>query len=142
MYSYIRTMPEYERAYYREMAKRCEWRAATGKDRYYMQCSIKEPLIGFPGYLNAFFVKLPARVGKLYRHSDSDLQRPCTYVSYNVVVQNNPRCISSWWDPVSGEEMSVVLEEGKVYLTDRTVEHQSWNRGDDDRIHLIVEMPA
>ena len=144
MYTEIRTMPDNEREYYETLAEKATWLDSIADDRHYMQYPIPKdtPLPGFPGYLNAFLVMLPAKIGKLHRHADRDLQRPCPYVSYNAVITNHDQCISGWYPGNGAVLEEVVLEQGKVYLTDRLIDHQSWNYGETDRIHLVVEMPA
>jgi hypothetical protein len=142
MYTKTRATTKAEMAQFHDLLDRAVWEDTFTEDRHWSKSAVVEPLVGFSNYLNAFFIKLPARIGHLHRHHDRDLQRPVPYESYNVVVQSNPLAISGWYH---GDESvllcSTVLQEGHVYLTDRDIMHESWNRGDADRIHLLVEMP-
>lgn len=143
MYKKVGTVSHKEMMNYLDVLSRAEWRESVADDRHYLQASVTEPLLGFPDYVGAFFVMLPAEVGMLHRHADNDLQRKVAIESFNVVITNNEDCISGWYETaILGEKLRwTILEQGKVYLTDRTVDHQSWNYGESDRVHLIVEMP-
>ncbi len=75
------------------------------------------------------WMRLPAVSGKLYRHHDEGF-------GYTIPIETNNDCVSlSYRDDTKKEDH---LEVGKVYFTDRSIEHESFNRGKTDRTHLLV----
>ncbi len=68
--------------------------------------------------------------GKLYRHHDSE------GYGFHIPVETNEDCVSLTYENDIPEEQH--LDLGKIYLVDRSIEHESFNRGDTDRTHLIV----
>ncbi len=74
------------------------------------------------------FLRLPPG-GKLYRHHDEGF-------GYHIPVETNKSCLSLSY--VNGTKTEDRLELGTIYLTDRSVEHESFNNGKTDRTHLIV----
>ncbi len=74
------------------------------------------------------FLRLPAG-GKLYRHADEGF-------GYHIPIETNKDCVSlSYANGIKKEEH---LGLGKIYLTDRSIEHESSNNGKTDRTHMIV----
>ncbi len=69
------------------------------------------------------FVKITPG-GRVHRHSDHGYK-------VHTVLLTNPRCVNSH------DGMPNYLEQGGVYKMDASLEHESWNNGETDRIHLI-----
>lgn len=60
-------------------------------------------------------------------HPHADTGRP----KIHWVLKTNPDCVSRW----GGEDFH--LEELGIYIMDPKTEHESFNNGDTERIHLI-----
>jgi len=67
--------------------------------------------------------------GKLYRHADNGY-------GFHIPVETNDDVVSLSYENGCCKEYH--LEVGKIYHTDRSIEHESFNKGDTDRTHLIV----
>jgi len=74
------------------------------------------------------FLRLPPG-GKLYRHHDKGF-------GFHIPVETNKQCESLSYE--NNIRKVNHLEVGKIYHTDRSIEHESLNNGDTDRTHLIV----
>jgi hypothetical protein len=80
----------------------------------------------------AFFIRLPAG-GSVHRHTDEVVKG----VTHHFVLATNPGC-ENWW--LDGDVERVChLEQGKRYAVERAPIHWSFNRGETDRVHLLVE---
>jgi len=108
-----------------ELAARATWEVV--KDRDYQTSFIDPP----EGWKRAFFIKLPAG-GRLHVHTDTG---DC--VTHHIVVQTNDGCMNFWEE--DGVEYCQHMQLGKRYEVNRTLLHWAVNRGDTDRIHLMVE---
>jgi len=67
--------------------------------------------------------------GKLHRHADEGF-------GFHIPVESNSEVISVCYD--DGVRNEYLLEVGKVYHVDRSIEHESFNDGDTNRTHLII----
>ena len=83
---------------------------------------------------SAFFLVIPPG-GEVHKHTDE----PHPWNSYHVVLLNNPQCRSSMYYD-NGSAQHFYLQAGAIYRVDRSIEHASVNNGDEDRIHLLVEV--
>lgn len=77
-----------------------------------------------------FFLKIPPG-GNVNRHADQE--KNCT--SYHVPVTTNNKCESVIYNP---DKQPYHLPVGGVYEINRTLEHESFNRGKTNRVHLII----
>jgi hypothetical protein len=75
------------------------------------------------------FMRLPPGNGKLYRHSDEGF-------GYTIPIETNEDCVSLSYE--NDAETKHHLEVGKLYFTDRSIEHESFNTGKTNRTHLLV----
>lgn len=83
---------------------------------------------------SAFFLVITPG-GKVHRHTDS----PHPWNTYHIVLLTNPECRNSMYYD-DGSEHHFNLQAGAIYRVDRSIEHGSHNNGDEDRIHLLVEV--
>jgi len=67
--------------------------------------------------------------GKLYRHHDNGF-------GFHIPVETNKDVVSLSFE--NGIRKEHHLQVGKIYHTDRSIEHQSFNNGKTSRTHLIV----
>lgn len=105
-------------------AKHSKWKIVKGPDVNYATA---------PFGLNKF-IKIPSN-GWIKRHSDNG-GRPEGTKTYHVVLSTNPQCINhSYCDP----EQKIHLDKNGVYLFDTWPEHASFNRGETDRVHLVLD---
>jgi len=78
----------------------------------------------------ASFIKL--RPGDhLLRHAD-------TGYGYHIPIETSPEALSLSY--VDGERIEHHLDVGKIYHTDRSIEHESFNAGSIDRTHFLLEL--
>ncbi len=75
------------------------------------------------------FLRLPPG-GKLYRHYDDG-------IGYTIPIETNEWCVCLSYN---GKQKESRLEVGKIYLTDRSIEHESYNKGKTNRTHLLVRL--
>jgi len=134
MYKEIREVLKPELKEYKEILKDVKWEDHFHDHTHYQSANVTVQLTAFPNNRGAFFVKLPAKIGKLHPHSDTHLN------SFVIPIKTNKDRLSYWY-PKEQDSESVCLKEGKVYSADRTVEHGAVNTGKTDSIHLIVQMP-
>jgi len=76
----------------------------------------------------ATFLRLPPG-GNVYRHCD-------TGVGYTIPIETNGDCVSMSYE--QDKKKQTHLNVGKIYYTDRSVEHESVNNGKTNRTHLLV----
>jgi len=137
MYTEIRSVLKEEKKEYKEILKDVKWEDHFSDDMHYQSANVTVPLTEFPNSRQSFFVKLPAKVGTLHRHSDSPGN------SYIIPIRTNKNRISYWYlDGDTYQTRSRCLKVGKVYSADRTIEHEASNTGTTDSIHLVVKMPT
>jgi len=77
----------------------------------------------------AIAVKL-APGGKLHKHTH-DLERDQNKTRYQVVLATNDGCTSR------NGEMTTHLDDRGIYRMTSYLEHEAWNEGATDRIHLV-----
>lgn len=115
--------------YLKHILKQAKWKDVIGpKDDFktwFYNVEIKE----FPIYKRAFFLMIPPD-GKVHRHKDT----PRPEKSYHIPVETNRECQNNMYPGGNFH-----LEVGSIYLVDRQVEHESFNHGKTNRIHLLVE---
>jgi len=136
MYKEIRSVLKPELKEYKEILKNVKWEDHFHDNTHYQSANVTVRLTEFPTSNGAFFVRLPAKVGTLHRHADSNRN------SYIIPIKTNKKRISYWYlDEDTYQTRSICLKVGKVYSADRTIEHEASNTGNTDSIHLIVKMP-
>jgi len=92
---------------------------------------IPELIDRWPGeWKQAIFIKLKPG-DHLFRHAD-------TGYGYHIPIQTSPEALSLSFDD-NGERTEHHLEVGKIYHTDRSIEHESFNAGTSDRTHFLLE---
>jgi hypothetical protein len=100
------------------------WRHKLGPETDYFVWDVSDR---FPDKARAFFLKL-APGGKLHKHVDT-----CRTVTTHYCVESNDQAVMVF----GGEEIR--LKPGESRVVDRKLEHYSYNHGDTDRVHLLVE---
>lgn len=111
-----------------DLAANAEWRHRSLPDRefYTAQVQFWEPCD------RAFFLKIPPN-GFIHRHKDEAIQARVEH----LVLTTNDQCENCWLD---GTEQSIHMKQGYRYeVRNQHIEHWAFNRGETDRIHLIVE---
>jgi hypothetical protein len=87
----------------------------------------------FPGWLDAFYVKLPPG-GRMHKHVDK--ANAAGRDTYHIPVQTNDNCVCYMYEP---DRVAYHLPMGTIYKVDRRIPHESVNGGMSDRIHFLVE---
>lgn len=87
------------------------------------------PLPARESWLTAFYVVIPPN-GHLHPHSHGDAHK---ILRWHIVLQTNAAC--ECWN--AGKPY--FLEELGIYSMEPDHEHEAWNRGETERIHLILE---
>lgn len=109
------------------LAQTAPWREVPGRAydtadvRFWEPCS------------RAFFIRIPAG-GEIPRHHDDFIPN----LTHHLVLQTNEGC-ENWWIDTQGKERSIHLEQGNRYRVAREPLHWAFNRGENERIHLLVE---
>lgn len=115
-----------------DMADKAEWRIRnTPADRNFLTAAVQhwEPCE------RAFFLKIPPG-GFVHRHKDESITARVNH----LVLSTNEHCQNFWQDEV---EQSLHMKQGYRYeVRNQDIEHWSVNRGQTDRVHLIVEYPV
>ena len=115
----IGTISESERKYLLDIVNSRPWNYARDGDFF---CQKGTKVGDFEGRV----VKI-CPGGFLHPHKDEG------HWKSHIVLQTNPKAIT-----VCGGD-SYNLEEGGIYRFDASVEHSAFNKGDTDRIHIIIE---
>lgn len=108
-----------------------------GRDYHTWYCSGLEDIaseIGLlqPPYLQQFYLRIPPR-GFVHRHVDRRKGQ-----TYHIPLTSNEE---SWcYMHQNGATAGHQLEVGGLYWIDRSIEHSSVNNGDNDRIHVLIEI--
>jgi aspartyl/asparaginyl beta-hydroxylase (cupin superfamily) len=110
------------------MVRNANWREVPGR-----KYDTAEVVTFWEDCQRAFFIRIPPG-GSIPRHHDVFI--PGT--THHLVVQTNPESFNGWID-TQGRERSMHLEQGMRYRVAREPLHWADNRGDTDRIHLLVE---
>jgi oxalate decarboxylase/phosphoglucose isomerase-like protein (cupin superfamily) len=108
----------------REWLKDATWKHKKGPGTDYYTWDVSDR---FPGKARAFFLKLSPG-GMLHPHVDT-----CRTKTTHYCVESNDQCVM-----VFGDE-EIRLKVGESRVVNRQLEHYSYNHGDTDRIHLLVE---
>lgn len=108
----------------REWLGDARWRHKLGPETDYYVWDVSDR---FPSKARAFFLRI-APGGKVHRHVDT-----CRTTTTHYCVESNEHAVM-----VFGDE-EIRLKPGESRVVDRTVEHYSYNDGETDRIHLLVE---
>ena len=140
--------------YYKEVGKRgegelhelkllltvAEWKTVKGEDVLFHTWHPEldqlpvwlEKLWPRDQWYNAFFLNIPPG-GHLHRHADTKKH----FNTYHIPLSTNDQAESWMYDP---DPILFHLEKGLIYAVNRDVEHESMNRGDSERIHLLMEI--
>lgn len=73
--------------------------------------------------------------GHVRKHTDEVGVEP---PSFHVVVSTNDKCVNHVWKGDVKE--SHHLEQGGVYAMDHLLPHESFNRGETTRLHVLLEV--
>jgi aspartyl/asparaginyl beta-hydroxylase (cupin superfamily) len=82
---------------------------------------------------SAFFLRLGPG-GNIHKHVDE--AHP--WNTYHIVLLNNDQCINRVWQ--GARQHDFCLQPGGIYRIDRSIPHESFNNGDSERIHLLMEV--
>jgi len=89
------------------------------------------------------FMKLSKGKGELTRHADiTDREAgvaPGRVARLHIPIVTNPRVIFRSWDS-RGIEHKVHMEQGGLYYLDQRKPHTAINQGEEDRIHLVIDV--
>ena len=137
MYREIRSVLKPELKEYKKILESVKWEDHFHDNTHYQSANVVVQLTEFPTSNGAFFVRLPAKIGTLHRHADSNRN------SYVIPIKTNKNRLSCYYPDSEDLEYreSICLKVGKVYFADRTIEHEAFNTGNTASIHLIVKMP-
>ena len=129
MYTKIGKVSDRTLNYLSYVSMNAQWKDVIGPEdnfkTWFYNVKIKE----FPEYEKAFFLMIPAG-GRVHKHTDT--ARP--EETYHIPIKTNDKCINIMYP---GGDFH--LEVGNIYHVDRQIEHESFNNGKTDRIHLLVE---
>jgi aspartyl/asparaginyl beta-hydroxylase (cupin superfamily) len=124
---HIAEIPRAEMLELADLAKHAPWREIpsraydTADVKFWQPCS------------RAFFIRIPPG-GDIQRHHDDFIPGS----THHLVLATNEGC-ENWWVDRRGRERCVHLRQGHRYLVERSPLHWAFNRGSEDRIHLLVE---
>lgn len=115
--------------YLKSVLKDAIWKDVIGPDdnfkTYWHDVVIEE----FPEHDGAFFLMIPPG-GRVHRHKDViGIKR-----TFHIPVETNNDC-ESWIG-----DKNYTLDVGKIYEVDREIEHESFNFGETNRTHLLIEI--
>jgi hypothetical protein len=110
------------------MVSNAPWREVPGRDY-----DTAEVTSFWEDCQRSFFIRIPPG-GSIPRHHDVFI--PGT--THHLVVQSNPESLN-WWVDTEGRERSIHLAQGHRYRVAREPLHWAENKGQTDRIHLLVE---
>lgn len=110
---------------YKSLLINAKWKQVKSSDRHFYTY-----MIDYPGCTNAFFLKIPPG-GSVHRHVDTE--RPER--TFHIPLVTNPDC----WNHTYNPDTKIHIDIGHVYEINRQIEHASFNHGQSDRIHLILE---
>ena len=119
--------------YLKDILKEARWKDVIGNGRNYRTWFCSVTLLEFQNYTRAFFLLLPPN-GIVHRHRDASSASR----SYHIPVCTNLACFNRIY--LNDQIICCHLFVGECYEIDRTIEHSSVNKGDTDRVHLIVEV--
>lgn len=83
----------------------------------------------------AFLIRIPPG-GYIPRHHDTFISG----TTHHLVIQTNAGCLN-WWIDTKDQERSIHMQSGYRYIVAREPLHWAENKGQTDRIHLLVEYP-
>lgn len=143
-YERIGEVDEFTVAFARDICGYADWqiiqgdgvnyRAWTGAEAYLEHVEGLLALWPRHRWKTAWYVVLPARTGHLQRHSDGDKH----YQTYHLPLTTNPGAVCRMYE--DGIPRDYHLQVGGVYRIDRAIEHESFNTGDTDRVHLLIDV--
>jgi hypothetical protein len=84
---------------------------------------------------NGKFIKIPPG-GWIKRHSDNG-GRPVGTRVFHTVIMTNEECFNISY---ADETQKIHMTVGTVWEFDTLPEHESFNRGETDRIHLVMDV--
>ena len=133
MYKKYCNIPINTIAYLKQLLAEAKWKDVIGSGANYRTWFCDIELHPFGIYRRAFFLLLPPN-GTVHRHRDAS----SSIKTYTIPVFTNAGCMNNAY--YEEHTLTKHLRVGWVYETDRTVEHDSINSGETDRIHLLVEV--
>lgn len=130
MYKKISTASNQTIEYLRSLMGDAKWKNVIGPNDNFKTWFHDVEIAEFPDYKRAFFLLIP-QGGMIHRHTDT--ARPGK--TYHIPVETNKKCVNIMYP---GGEFH--LEIGNIYQVNRQIEHESFNHGKTNRIHLLVEI--
>jgi len=107
------------------------------------QCSIDNLNIDLPWGIDrvqkAMFICIPSG-GNIKRHSDNTPTEDerGKWKTFHIPLKTNNECISSTW--IDGIKLDYNLKLGEVWELDTWPDHESVNKGLEERIHLVINV--
>jgi hypothetical protein len=126
---HVSEIPEAEMQWLKDLAANAKWRDVEGRGYDTADVDFWEPCN------RAFFIRIPPN-GDIPRHHDCFIPG----ITHHLVLSTNPNC-ENWWIDDQGQERMTHLNQGHRYLVSREPLHWAFNKGETDRIHLLVEFP-
>ena len=126
MYKYSHTISDYDLINLLSDADDAKWKINKGPEVDYCTAEFGE---------NGRFIKIPAG-GWIKRHSDNGGRPKGTRV-FHTVISTNDKCLNISYGK---QTQKIHMEVGTVWEFDTLPEHESYNHGKTDRIHLVVDV--
>lgn len=119
---------------YTHLLKNVEWSISKGPEVDYATAEIKIDTIEGKRVNFARLIKIPPQ-GYIKRHSDNG-GRPKGIKVYHLVLKTNKDCLNISY---SDEDQRIHLPINTMWLFDTLPEHESFNKGSTERIHLVID---
>jgi len=126
MYKYSHSITEEEGGELLSIALNANWKINKGPEVDYCTAQYNE---------HGRFIKIPAG-GRIKRHSDNG-GRPDGTKVFHTVLSTNEKCLNISY---GRETQEIHMPVGTVWEFDTLPEHESFNNGDTDRIHLVMDV--
>ena len=130
MYKKTNTASKKTIDYLNDVIADAKWKNVIGPNDNFKTWFHDVEIAEFPDYKQAFFLLIPPG-GMIHRHEDT----PKRIKTYHIPIKTNKKCVNIM-HPGGGFH----LEVGNIYQVNRQIEHESFNRGKTNRIHLLVEI--
>ena len=111
-----------------------EWKIIKGPESDYQTSTIKLDTVFGLKCEFCRLIKLPPN-GFIPRHSDNGGRKESVN-TYHAVIQTNDDCINISYADI---HQRIHLPKDTLWLFDTWPEHESFNFGSTDRIHLVIE---
>ena len=125
MYKRIGDISEEEASFLLKAAEQASWKINKGPEVDYETAQ----------FFTDKFIKIPAG-GWIKRHSDNG-GRPEGTTTIHVVLSTNDKCKNISY---AEETQEIHLPINSIWEFDTLPEHESFNHGDTERIHLVMDV--